>query len=100
MTCAACFNVTVKPAVTSLTPTSAARGASGLVITISGSGFQPGLTVAFAGTGVTATVVSVTSTSINVAVDVAAGAATGNRSLTVTNPDAGTVTRATGLRIT
>ena len=65
-----------------------------------GTGFQPGLAVSFSGAGVTATVVAVTPTSITLAVDIDPAAATGQRSITVTNPDAGTVTKNTAFRIT
>ena len=64
-------------------------------------GFQPGATASFSGTGVTvhgATVSDPTRITLDVSVD--AGAATGGRSLTVVNPDGGSVTRAVALTVT
>ena len=99
-TCAGCFSVAAKPTVASLTPNSSPRGATGQTVVVNGAGFQPGVGVTFSGTGVTATVVSTTPTAITLSVTVAANAAATNRSVTVTNLDGGTVTRASSFRVT
>ncbi len=99
-TCIGCFVVNAKPTISGVAPATAPRGATAHAIVVSGTGFQPGAVVALGGAGVTVTVEGITPTSITVRLAVAAGAPTGNRSLTVTNPDGGSVTRATGVRIT
>ena len=99
-TCAGCFSVAAKPTVASLAPNSSPRGASGQTVVVNGTGYQPGVGVTFSGTGVTATVVASTPTAITLSVTVAANAATTNRSVTVTNLDGGTVTKASSFRVT
>ena len=47
------FTVNAKPAISSISPSSKARGSSNVVVTINGSGFQAGATVAFTGNGIT-----------------------------------------------
>ncbi|HBB94091.1 MAG TPA: hypothetical protein DC054_01755 [Blastocatellia bacterium] len=75
--------VDVKPKISSISPS---RGVVGLTIsvTIQGSGFASGSTVDVAGTGVTASVQSSSSTSLTVNLDVAANATAGNHAVTVT----------------
>ena len=78
---AACFTVNARPAVTAVAPASRPRGATHATIEVSGSGFQPGATASFSGTGVTvhgATVSDPTRLTLDVSVDT--GAATGGRS--------------------
>ena len=58
------------------------------------------MSVAISGTGVTATVVAVTPTTATLAVTIAADASPGLRSVTVANPDTGTVTKGSAYRVT
>jgi quinohemoprotein amine dehydrogenase alpha subunit-like protein len=99
-TCNGCFTVNPKPTIGTLSPNGRPRGSSDSTVQMSGTGFQPGAVVSTSGTGVVATVVSVTPTQITLSVTVAPGAVTGLRSVTVTNPDAGTVTKANAFRVT
>jgi len=78
------------PMVNNVTPSYGTQGDSGLLITIDGSYFQSGATVAFSGTGVTVLTVPATfvgATQLTVSINVGAAAATGFRNVTVTNPD-------------
>lgn len=82
--------------VTAVTPSSASQGTSNLLLTVTGTGFQPGATVSFPslaqitvpGTG-TATFVS--STTLDVFVNVAAASPPGAYDVLVTNPLAAAV---------
>ena len=92
-TCGGCFTVNEMPAITSVIPASGGQGVVHRAITVTGTGFQTGVTASIAGGGVT--VNSVTrndSTSLTLDVTVANAAATGARNLVVTNPDTGAVT--------
>lgn len=83
----------VNPTVTGLSTSSMTQGSGPTTVTITGTGFQSGATVAVSGTGVTAGTVSyVSATSLTVPLTVAADAAAGARTLTVTNPDTGFAT--------
>jgi hypothetical protein len=94
------LTILAAPAVTAASPSSAARGAT-LNVTISGSGFEPGAALTFSGAGITVNSTTFVSAGIYTAnVTVAAGAATGSRTITVTNPDGSTVTSAGVLTIT
>ena len=81
---------TAAPTVTSTSPSSRGQGATSQTITINGTNFQSGATVAFSGTGITlngaATFVSATQLTQNISV--ATNATIGARDVTVTNPDA------------
>ena len=99
-TCSGCFTVNPKPTIGTLTPNSRPRGSVDSTVLMSGTGFQSGAVVTVSGTGVDATVVVVTPTQLTLAVTVAPGAATGLRSVTVTNPDAGTVAKGNAFRVT
>jgi hypothetical protein len=99
-TCTGCFTIAAKPTITALTPGTLPRGSSAQTVLVSGSGFQPGAAVSFSGTGVTASVVDATPTTLTLSVTVAANAATTSRSVTVTNPDGGTVTKGTAFKPT
>ncbi|HEY6838084.1 MAG TPA: Ig-like domain repeat protein, partial [Geobacteraceae bacterium] len=90
---ASVFTVNAGPTVTSTSPTSMTQGTGPTTVTITGTGFQSGATVAFSGTGITlGSVTYVNATTLTVPVTVAAGATVGARNVTVTNPDAGTGT--------
>src|SRR5205823_2608629 len=88
------------PTVTSASPARAARNDSNKVITLIGSDFQSGATVAFAASGITnvgaATFVS--ATTLQQTINVSATATLGAGDVTVTNP-VGTVTTGTGTGI-
>jgi hypothetical protein len=76
--------------VTSINPASILAGASGTVVTLTGSGFTPGMTVSISGAGVTAVGSSYSSpNSFTVTLDVAVSAATTARDI-VTTTTAGT----------
>ena len=101
VTLANAFTVTARPTITSLSPNSKGRGTGAQNITVTGTNFVSGATMAFSGNGIT--IVSVTrnsSTSITVRISVSGGASTGFRNVTVTNPDGGTFTLTNGFRIT
>ncbi|MFA5890582.1 MAG: IPT/TIG domain-containing protein [Actinomycetota bacterium] len=92
-TCADCLTVNAAPTPTSASPSSRGQGATSQTVTITGTGFQDGATVAFSGSGVTvASTTFVSATSLTTVVNVASDAATGARTITVTNPDAGVKT--------
>jgi len=79
------------PTITAINPTSG-PATGGSRVTITGTGFQSGLTVRFGGpTGPTATIISVSSAQI---VLTTPAQAAGTVDVVVTNPDGGTVTRA------
>lgn len=81
----------VAPTVTGINPTSGPVG-GGSRVTITGTGFQSGLTVRFGGpTGPTATIISVSSMQI---VLTTPAQTAGTVDVVVTNPDGGTMTRA------
>jgi IPT/TIG domain/Quinohemoprotein amine dehydrogenase, alpha subunit domain III len=84
---------TSKPTVVSASPGSRGQGASAQAITITGSHFLSGASVAFSGTGVTVNSTTFkSSTELTASVTIAAGATTGARNITVTNPDSATGT--------
>jgi len=74
------------PIISGMSPSSAAQGATSFNATITGTNLTGATGVTFSGTGVTATVNSVTPTGISVSVDIAIGAATGSRNVIVTLP--------------
>jgi hypothetical protein len=77
---------TASPTVTSLSPNSGTQGQS-LSITINGTNFQSGATCSF-GTGVTVTSCIVNSASqLTAAITISTSAASGSRTLTITNPN-------------
>ena len=95
------FTVTARPTITSLSPNSKSRGSGPQNITVNGSNFVSGVSVAFSGSGIN--VISVTrnsSSSITVRLSVSNFASTSFRDVTVTNPDGGTFTLGNGFRIT
>ncbi len=57
--------------------------------------------MSFSGSGITVVSVTFTDSShLTVKVSVASGAATGNRNVTVTNPDTGSFTLSSGFKVT
>ena len=88
--CGGCFAVQAGPATTGVEPGTLAQG-SETPLVITGTGFLEGAVVSFSGTGLTAGTSTVSSaTRIETTAKVAAGAAPGQRTVRVTNPDGGT----------
>jgi uncharacterized repeat protein (TIGR01451 family) len=93
-TCAGCLVLDRRPALTSAAPSALARGVTRDVV-LTGTGFAPGATVSF-GPGVTvntAPSVGGGGTLLTVNVTIAANAAVGARTVTVTNLDGGSASR-------
>jgi hypothetical protein len=87
------ITITAKPRVTTITPNTGEQGETAKTLTVTGSGFLANTTVSFSGTGITLTSSTlVDATQLTVHVDIASGATTGPRNVTVTNPDGGTST--------
>ena len=85
-----CFTLTAAPTVSGVDPASRGQGAIDQPITITGTGFGEGAAASVSGTGVTvANVVVASATEITADLSVAGDAATGERTLTVTNTDGG-----------
>lgn len=91
------FTVSDLPTVTSADPSSVDQGTSGQTVVLYGSGFQSGLAtsdISF-GSGITVSSVTVDSAyQITAVIAVAAGATTGSRDISITNPDSGSKTSA------
>ena len=87
------FTVTPGPVFTSVNPEGLAQWASGVELTITGTNFQVTPAVSFSGTGIDVTAITRDSdTLLTITVDIAQDAVTGNRNLTIQNPDGGTIT--------
>ncbi len=94
------FSVTAAPTVTSTSPSSHGQGASNQTVTIKGSGFVSGAAASFSGTGVTVSSTTFkSSTELRASVSIESGASVGLRTVTVTNPDAGTGSLANGFTV-
>ncbi|MEK7195538.1 MAG: type II secretion system protein, partial [Patescibacteria group bacterium] len=75
--CSGCFTVNVRPAATSVNPTSTQQGTLGFNIVLNGSGFQNGAGVSVSGTGVTVSSTTFNSPSqITATINVGGSAAT------------------------
>jgi hypothetical protein len=84
-----------RPALTSCTPNSGARGTTVSITNLAGTGFQPGATVTFTRSPTTITMTSVnviSSTQIAGTIVIPSGATTGAYTVTVTNTDGRTRT--------
>jgi hypothetical protein len=94
-------NVGPAPTVSSVSPNSVSRRSS-YTVTVTGTNFRAGATVAFSGTfPVTVTSVTVVSaTQLTVQVSVPTYAGTGNRSITVTNADRTSVAKSNAIAVT
>ena len=95
VTSGAIFSVTAAPTVTAVSPTSRGAGAVSQNLTVTGTGFVTGASLAtvFSGTNITVNSTTyVSSTSLTVNISIAAGAAIGTRTFTVTNGDRSTAT--------
>lgn len=98
---ASAFVVNPAPVAASLDVTSVSRGSSGLSIVLTGDGFVPGASAAFSGTGLTVVTCTIQSaTRATLVVNVAANAAAGPRSLSLTNPDGGKTSLSSALSVT
>ncbi len=87
------FTVMGTLSVTSVSPSSLNTGVANQMVTLTGTGFVSGATVSFSGNGVTNGITAVTSsTSLSFLVSIANSAATGTRTITVTNPGGATAT--------
>ena len=96
---AAAFTVNAAPSVTSASPSSRGQGATSQTIKITGTGFVSGATSSF-GAGVTVESTSfVSSTELSAKVSVEAGASTGSRTVSVTNPDEGVGSKASAFTV-
>jgi hypothetical protein len=85
--------VSSKPTVTSTSPSSRGQGANSQTVTVAGSHFLSGASVAFSGTGITVNSTTFnSSTELTLNVSLTSSATVGARSVTVTNPDSGTGT--------
>jgi subtilisin family serine protease len=86
------------PSISGVSPSSGVLGTSPAV-TITGTGFQPGATVAF-GAGVTVSSTTIVSaTQISASLTIASGATVGPRDVTVTNPDGQSAVRPGGFAV-
>jgi len=95
------FTVNARPTIMLLSPASLRRGRSYQAITITGSGFASGASVAFSGSGITVNSATVNSpTQLTVVVSLSSRASTGTRNVTVTNPDAGSYMLSDGFTVT
>jgi hypothetical protein len=89
-TCSACFSVNSGPTVTDTNPSSRGVGATNQTVAIDGTGFDPGSTVTFGGSGISVSNISyVSSSQLMATISIAPGSANGNRSVTVLNSDGG-----------
>ncbi len=93
------FTVTAtQPTVISLSPSSLRQGDPQTTVTITGTNFLSGSTVAFSGSGITlGSATYVNATTITVPVTVSASATLGSCNVTVTLPDAQTAGTGTGI---
>lgn len=99
-TCAGCLTVAAPPTVTGLSMPKLAQGASHAAV-ITGTGFYPGAKIRFKGPGkgVTATVTSVSPTSISATIKAARTTPAGQYSLALANGDGGKATLASALTV-
>jgi hypothetical protein len=98
---ASAFTVNTKPTVEPASPSSRGQGASKQTITIKGKGFVSGATLNSSfGAGITVESTSFTSsTELKATISIESGAATGSRTVTVTNGDGGSGSLASGFTV-
>ena len=93
------FTVAPAPLISVVTPSTISRGRT-TTIDIGGANFASGAKVAVSGSGISSVVTTfVDSTRLRATVAVASAAPTGQRSITVTNPDAGVTTKDAALTV-
>ncbi|HVL81144.1 MAG TPA: IPT/TIG domain-containing protein [Actinomycetota bacterium] len=89
-TCSGCFTIDPVPTVTSVAPSSRGQGASNQSVTITGTGFTPGSTASFSGSGITVHSSNrETDEKLVAVISVAQGAATTARDVSVTTSQGG-----------
>lgn len=99
-TCTGCFTVNPGPTVSSVAPSSVARGQA-VPVDIFGTTFNTGVTVTISAADVTAgPVTRIDATHLRVTLTAAGTAVVGPRSLTITNTDAGKVVATNAVTIT
>jgi hypothetical protein len=97
--CTGCLSVAVGPKPTGVSPPSGARGTA-VPVTITGTGFGNNAKVAVSGGVTVSNVVVVNTTTINATFTIPSGAATGQRTITVTNKDKGRGSLANAFTVT
>jgi hypothetical protein len=101
LVCSGCFTISAAPTVTSLSPSSVAKGQTGVSVVVNGTGFVAGASVDLGGGGVTVTNVVVNSgTKITLTVNLDQSATKSGRSVTVLNADGGSGTLSAGFTVT
>jgi len=88
------FTVNVAPTIGTISPTSQTRNTSGVVVTINGTGFVAGATVSFGGSNLPTITNTTFVTNIKMTVTLTVPNSVNTWSMTVTNPDGGTITKA------
>jgi hypothetical protein len=97
---AGAFTVNAKPTVTSTSPSSRGQGASAQEIAVKGTNLESGAIVSFSGAGITVNSTTfVSATEVKANISIASGAATGARTVTVTNPDTTTASLSSGFTV-
>ena len=87
------MSVAVEPVITSVVPSTGARGALSMLVTITGAGFAGATQLSFLRSNATDTTITVTNLQVNgdgtsatAEVSIAAGAVTGTRVVRITTP--------------
>jgi hypothetical protein len=97
---AGAFTVNAKPTVASTSPSSRGQGASAQEIAVKGTNLESGAIVSFSGTGITVNSTTfVSATEVKANISIASSAATGARTVTVTNPDTTTASLSSGFTV-
>lgn len=99
-TACSCLAIDVAPVATSVTPDSVARGATGVTLTVRGSGFADGMVARFSESVHVVSVTFVGASRVKLKVDVSASATRGTHTLTLVNPDGGTTSMTGALTVT
>jgi hypothetical protein len=95
-----CTDGVTVTSISSASPATLPQGRRSVVISVTGTGFDPAVTAAFSGSDVTVTnVARVSSTQLDLTLDVASSGTPGTRNLTVTSPDSSTVVGAAAITI-
>ena len=87
-TCSGCLTITARPTVTSTDPDRLGQGARNREVIVTGTNFSPGAIVSVSGGNAFSTSF-VSSTTLEVLVNFGPSSPTGNKTVIVTNPDAG-----------
>ena len=95
------FSIAANVMVTSVSPSTLDQGATSQTLTVTGTGFVTGATLAFNSSGITVSGATVSSsTQLTATVSIAANTPTGTYNATVTNPDASFGTGVAALTVT